>query len=273
MEDIKKQKEELERVMQAINSAKINLEGVLSQVDIKKQELADITSRKTETEEYINSIKGDIFVYKNERDELRAEKQKETLLLENIVKERAKTEMEVFNFQREMKTEMAGLERKRKNAKDEIEIYRTEGEKIVDTAKKRVISIEEPIKALEIKRNDIAKEILIGADKLVCILDKIEQAKKTLPELEAKLKEVETQIKTRVENSELEMKRCAEIGFEKEKGEKELREIMSILDTKTKEIGEAKEQLLRVMDREKKVEETAKRVKALYKRAGIEITV
>ena len=97
--DTQKAKEELERVMQAINSDKINLEKLRKEISDKEEALKNIESKQNEIEEKINSIKGDIFVYKNECDEIRAEKQKEAILLENIIKERARAEMELFNWE------------------------------------------------------------------------------------------------------------------------------------------------------------------------------
>lgn len=266
-------KKELERISSFVNSEKGRLESIGRECDSKLKALSDINSKIDKAQK---TLENTISMERDSESKRIDTLNKLTEKLEELdVVEKKKTilEVEMADLRISMMVEREKIENHKKKTLLEIEAVSRIEEMKLEDAKKRKQSIEVDVDELERKKLQLGKIIDENSKEIDSKLTNLADLHRDYLNGESKLAEMKEESKINKMILEEQEEKLKAIRKEIDSSKLELKEISSSLGAVRKEAQDAKESILKSVSKEEYIEKASKKIKDLYRRAGIEINI
>ena len=193
--------------------------------------------------------------------------------LDVVEKKKTILEVEMADLRISMMVEREKIENHKKKTLLEIEAVSRIEEMKLEDAKKRKQSIEVDVDELERKKLQLGKIIDENSKEIDSKLTNLADLHRDYLNGESKLAEMKEESKINKMILEEQEEKLKAIRKEIDSSKLELKEISSSLGAVRKEAQDAKESILKSVSKEEYIEKASKKIKDLYRRAGIEINI
>ena len=264
---------ELEKIAGRENELRSNVEKLGREIFSKENLLAELSQKISSSNDTVDSLQSTINQLAHNRTTLNNSCSQEVEKLESIRNLEKVAQVAVDKLKNDAERELLKVELNKQDILKEVSLIHETNNKEVKCFLLKKEKLAEELAAMEKEKQVLGKLIQEKTQSIEGTMQTINELYQACLDGKKKLQDINNNVHAHEGLLEKESFKLSEIQKQTLEAKKELDETLESLTSSKKELNDTKEQILKLLGRERRVEEKAKEIVKFAKRADIDIVI